>query len=160
MADGINNRFGPRLSDWGGRGVKMLHNMRMRLSEFECVQLKKAVREIAGDRALVRLFGSRAARKGVRFNLSKLRLLLDAREFISLTCRYLSCSAVTTGTHVFWRARLSGPSAPAVRGADRKPLRLCLCVDDQSIIVGQTPYFVAIFDNFRVIKTARRPVIY
>ena len=60
VADGINNRFGPRLSDWGGRGVKMLHNMRMRLSEFERVQLKKAVREIAGDRALVRLFGSRA----------------------------------------------------------------------------------------------------
>ena len=37
----------------------MLHNTLMRLSEFERVQLKKAVREIAGDRALVRLFGSR-----------------------------------------------------------------------------------------------------
>ena len=44
----------------------MLHNTRMRLSEFERVQLKKAVREIAGDHALVRLFGSRAddARRG------------------------------------------------------------------------------------------------
>ena len=38
----------------------MLHNTRMRLSEFERTQLKKAVREIAGDGALVRLFGSRA----------------------------------------------------------------------------------------------------
>lgn len=46
--------------------ASMLHNTLMRLSEFERVQLKKAVLEIAGDRALVRLFGSRVddARRG------------------------------------------------------------------------------------------------
>ena len=48
------------------RQWRMLHKTLMRLSEFDRVQLKKAVREIAGDRALVRLFGSRAndARRG------------------------------------------------------------------------------------------------